>query len=304
MAEGWMTLIAVAFVVAVASLLGWVGWACFLRPAAVSALEMAVPAGVQNRPAGRWWDRFLNRGKDAVERATQSKGEVGQSAAAEASKWRLSPKVRRYVALVAPVGGVVLTILVVLSQRDGVSLDPVAAREHRYQAAVGAVLQEQKLVPPAVLPPTVFQNLDDKSLSLEQADRDWNKLDPVFAQLVLRVMERLRTKGIQMVLLEGYRSPERQEALASREVKVTAARGGQSKHQYGMAVDLAPFRDGRLVISESDPWAAQVYEIYGQEAEAVGLVWGGRWSFRDLVHIEAPGTIADNIRAAAPDRRR
>lgn len=302
MAEGWTTLIAVAFVAALASLLGWVGWACFLRPAAMPAVGAAVPAGGQKKqkPGVRWWQRLRN----GEEGAAPARGEVGRPAATDAPKWGLSPKGRRYAALAAPVGGVVLTILAVLSQRDGVSLDPVTAREHRYQAAVGAVLQEQKLVPPAVLPPAVFQNLDDKSLSLEQADRDWNKLDPVFAQLVLRVMERLRAKGIQMVLLEGYRSPERQEALASREVKVTAARGGQSKHQYGMAVDLAPFRDGRLVISESDPWAARVYEIYGQEAEAVGLVWGGRWSFRDLVHIEAPGTIADNIRAAAPDRRR
>ena len=173
---------------------------------------------------------------------------------------------------------------------------------HRYQEAVGSVLLEQRLVPPHTLPPALFQNIDNPTLSLGSADRDWNKLDPVFAQLVLRVMERLQARGIDMVLLEGYRSPERQEVLAAQEIKVTGARGGQSKHQFGLAVDLAPFREGHLVIAEADPWAAKVYERFGEEAEAVGLVWGGRWSFRDLGHIEAPGSIADNVRAAASAR--
>jgi len=28
------------------------------------------------------------------------------------------------------------------------------------------------------------------------------------------------------------------------------------------------------------------YRLYGEVAESVGLVWGGRWSFKDYGHVE------------------
>ena len=68
-----------------------------------------------------------------------------------------------------------------------------------------------------------------------------------------------------MVLLEGYRSPERQDSLAGQATLVTKAKGGQSKHQYGLAVDLAPIRAGKVVISERDPWAMQAYTALGRK---------------------------------------
>jgi peptidoglycan L-alanyl-D-glutamate endopeptidase CwlK len=46
--------------------------------------------------------------------------------------------------------------------------------------------------------------------------------------------------------------------------------------------------NGRLVISERDPWAMQAYQALGEEAEKAGLVWGGRWTLRDYGHIESP----------------
>ena len=60
----------------------------------------------------------------------------------------------------------------------------------------------------------------------------------------------------------------------------------QSYHQYGVAADVAFWRDGRVVISEKDDWAARGYERLGQVAEAHGLTWGGRWRMRDLGHVE------------------
>lgn len=279
--------------------LGWVGWSCFLRPG--TRLRGGggdlVPMGGIKGGRRKW--RSLRLGRQMPDMATAEP--IPELESGFVFDFLLR---RRHLGVVlVPALVIVITPTLIFMYRQDVDLSPPVDREHRYQAAVGEVLQEQKLVPPKALPPTVFENLDDKNLSLESADRDWGRLDPVFAQLVLRVMERMQVRGVQMVLLEGYRSPERQEVLASRDTKVTGARGGQSKHQYGLAVDLAPFQDGRLVISQADPGAARVYEIYGQEAEAVGLVWGGRWSFRDLVHIEAPGTIADNLRATAPAQR-
>ncbi len=279
--------------------LGWVGWFCFLRPDSRSR-------GCDGKRGAAGKAREAVDRRFSLETARKGPEMVNVEPVPASKSWFVFHVLlrRRHLGVVlAPVLAIAMTPALIFMFRQDVDLAPPIDREHRYQAAVGLVLQEQKLVPPKALPPTVFENLDEKNLSLESADRDWGRLDPVFAQLVLRVMERMQARGVRMALLEGYRSPERQEVLASREAKVTGARGGQSKHQYGLAVDLAPFQDGHLVISEADPWAARVYEIYGQEAEAVGLVWGGRWSFRDLVHIEAPGTIADNLRAAASAQR-
>jgi peptidoglycan LD-endopeptidase CwlK len=88
------------------------------------------------------------------------------------------------------------------------------------------------------------------------------------------------------VLLEGYRSPERQTFLQNQGSNVTNAGAFQSYHQFGLAADCAFFRDGKLVISEQDPWALRAYQRYGELAQAAGLSWGGKWTLRDFGHIE------------------
>lgn len=278
----------IVLMVVVVALLGWVGWAYFLQSSMSAGVMVPAPVSVDSEQRSRsasgknFWGAWL----------------ALLSGWGKGFRRLLSGVTRSSVLLIlAPVGLVVLTALVVLSQRDRVVVAPARVQANLYEAAVGNVLREQKLAPPAPLPPAVFANTESRSFT--GADRDWSKLDPVFSQLVLRVMDRLRQRGVEVVLLEGYRSPERQEALANQANKVTDARAFQSKHQFGLAVDLAPYRDGHLIISEADPWAAKVYELLGQEAEAVGLTWGGHWSFRDLGHIEAPGSISKNLRAAA-----
>ena len=59
-----------------------------------------------------------------------------------------------------------------------------------------------------------------------------------------------------------------------------------SYHQHGLAADFAFLRDGRIVISEQDPWAMRGYALLGEIAEATGLTWGGRWSLKDYGHVE------------------
>jgi peptidoglycan L-alanyl-D-glutamate endopeptidase CwlK len=89
-----------------------------------------------------------------------------------------------------------------------------------------------------------------------------------------------------MVILEGYRSPERQNMLASLGTQVTNAAAFQSYHQYGLAADCAFLRNGALVITEKDEWAMRGYHLYGELAESLELDWGGRWKMRDFGHIE------------------
>ena len=58
--------------------------------------------------------------------------------------------------------------------------------------------------------------------------------------------------------------PERQNRLAQMGTNVTNAAAFQSYHQFGLAADNAFLRDGKLVISEKDPWAMRGYQLYGR----------------------------------------
>lgn len=159
-------------------------------------------------------------------------------------------------------------------------------------AVVTALLQGEHLVPPPALPPDVFTTADVEQVrpQLGTADRRWDRMDADFQQRVLLLYRLMREEhGYEMVLLEGYRSPERQAFLARMGSNVTHAGPWQSYHQYGYAADSAFIRDGKLVISERDPWAMRGYELYGEVAQRLGLTWGGRWKNADLGHIELRG---------------
>ena len=161
---------------------------------------------------------------------------------------------------------------------------------------IAALLNGEQLVPPPALPPEVFatQEVELVRPALQDASRDWNLLDADFRTRLLLVYKIMHEQyGYEMALLEGYRSPERQNRLAQIGGNVTNAAAYQSYHQYGLAADNAFLRDGKLVISEKDPWAMRGYQLYGQTAEQCGLVWGGRWKMMDLGHVEyhKPGFV-------------
>lgn len=65
--------------------------------------------------------------------------------------------------------------------------------------------------------------------------------------------------------------------------KVTNARGGQSYHNYGMAVDICLIIDGKTASWEvGEDWmkCVDVFRSYGWE-------WGGDWtSFKDYPHFQ------------------
>jgi peptidoglycan L-alanyl-D-glutamate endopeptidase CwlK len=177
-------------------------------------------------------------------------------------------------------------------------LDPLTPEGIGPESEVRTRLGEEKLVPPPDLPPSFF--ISTERPNLETADRDWKHMDSVFTQVVLKLFAKMEQRGYPVALLEGYRSPERQEILAEKGPSVTNARAFQSKHQYGMAADIAPMRNGKLVISERDPWAASAYQALGEEAQNLGLVWGGRWAMRDLGHVESAAKISTLAKASTP----
>jgi peptidoglycan LD-endopeptidase CwlK len=179
---------------------------------------------------------------------------------------------------------------------SGIYLDGFTGDRTQINPQVAALLNGEQLAPPAPLPPEIFVTAEVEQVRpmLQSASRNWQLLDADFAQRMLLIFKIMREKhGYEMAILEGYRSPERQDMLARMGMQVTNAKAFQSYHQYGMAADCAFLRDGKLVISERDPWAMRGYALYGEVAESVGLHWGGRWKMLDFGHIELrrPGTI-------------
>lgn len=161
---------------------------------------------------------------------------------------------------------------------------------------IAALLEGEQLVPPPPLPPEVFttQEVAQVRPMLDTASRNWQQLDADFTQRLLLTFKIMKEQhGYDMVIIEGYRSPERQNALAQMGGSVTNAKAFQSYHQYGLAADSAFMRNGKLVITEKDPWAMRGYQLYGEVAESVGLTWGGRWKMMDLGHVEfrKPGVM-------------
>jgi peptidoglycan LD-endopeptidase CwlK len=179
---------------------------------------------------------------------------------------------------------------------SGLSLKGFTDDRVQINSQVTSLLEGEQLVPPAPLPPEVFITAEVEQLRplLQTASRNWQLLDPAFTQRLLLVFKIMREQhGYEMVILEGYRSPERQNDLASMGASVTNAKAFQSYHQYGLAADSAFLLNGKLVISEKDAWAMKGYALYGQVSESVGLHWGGRWKMLDLGHIEwrKPGVM-------------
>jgi peptidoglycan L-alanyl-D-glutamate endopeptidase CwlK len=194
---------------------------------------------------------------------------------------------RGFVALGVPL--VLVPPLIALLLRRPDMLPGYEPSDTVVDVQVAALLKGEQLVPPASLPPLAFNTREVELVRpmLVDASRNWGLLHPDFSQRLLLAFRIMKEKyGYEMALLEGYRSPARQDLLAKMGSAVTNARAFQSWHQYGLAADCAFWREGKLVISEKDPWAMRGYKLYGEVAESLGLTWGGRWTMMDLGHTE------------------
>jgi peptidoglycan LD-endopeptidase CwlK len=260
----------------------------FLPPARLWAVSRASRLVTSGRSAGRQAAASSHR---TLARAGGSLGEAGGTA----QGWFRQNA--RWVALAMAV--IVTPPLLALSLRGWQELgsfDHTAS--HEVNAQVAGLLRGEQLVPPPALPPELFmtREVEQARPLIRYASRQWELLDEDFRKRLLIVYQLMREKhGYEMVLLEGYRSPERQAQLASLGPTVTRAVAYRSYHQHGLAADSAFRHDGRIVIAETDPWAMRGYELYGEVARSVGLTWGGAWSLKDFGHTELrrPGALGN-----------
>lgn len=93
---------------------------------------------------------------------------------------------------------------------------------------------------------------------------------------------------------QGLRTFAEQDALYKKRPKVTNAKGGQSVHNYGFAVDIVMIIDGKVASWDTaKDWdndkVADWYECVKIFAK-YGWDWGGNWkSFKDLPHFDKRG---------------
>jgi hypothetical protein len=119
---------------------------------------------------------------------------------------------------------------------------------------------------------------------------DLNSLHPFFRDQVLNLIAKCKAKGIDLVIVETYRTHAKQHEYKTMGKKYTSSGAGQSKHQYGLAVDVVPIVDSLAVWNNTMLWRK-----IGAVGEKLGLRWGGRWRKPyDPGHFEWTGGLTSN----------
>ena len=111
-------------------------------------------------------------------------------------------------------------------------------------------------------------------------ERKIEQLHPSFQGPVRATLGNAAQNGVTGYISVAMRSNADQER--ARAAGRSNAGAGQSYHQYGLAVDVYPYKNGRVDFSNG-PEQQQL----GHSGEGVGLTWGGRWrSPYDPGHLE------------------
>jgi hypothetical protein len=127
---------------------------------------------------------------------------------------------------------------------------------------------------------------------------DLNSLHPYFRDKAIELIDRCRQKGIELAVVETFRTRAKQAEYKSMGKKYTRSGAGKSKHQYGLAIDVVPIVNGEPVWHNKYLWRR-----VGVIGEQLGLRWGGRWrSIYDPGHFEWTGGLssADLVRGTRP----
>lgn len=123
------------------------------------------------------------------------------------------------------------------------------------------------------------------------------KLHPLVRQEMTNIItecNKALTGRSQVRISQGLRTFEEQNALYNQRPKVTNAKGGQSIHNYGFAVDIVLIIDGKT--ASWDTFADWDNDKISDWTECVtifkkfGWNWGGDWkTFKDMPHFDKKG---------------
>lgn len=123
-----------------------------------------------------------------------------------------------------------------------------------------------------------------------------DSLHPIVAEKSRELVEAAEEIGINILITDGFRSFEEQDIIyeqgRTRDGSiVTYAEGGESYHNYGLAIDFAlQLDDGSVVwdIERDDNGSGRPdwFEV-ADIGKELGFDWGGDWvRFKDYPHLE------------------
>lgn len=122
------------------------------------------------------------------------------------------------------------------------------------------------------------------------------EIHPIVEERSNQLIQQSAEKGIVIVLTDGFRSAEDQDRLyekgrSSEGNIVTNAKGGESYHNFGLAVDFAiQVPSGNIIwdmqYDGNGNGVADWMEVV-EMAKVLGFEWGGDWvGFKDYPHLE------------------
>jgi peptidoglycan L-alanyl-D-glutamate endopeptidase CwlK len=128
--------------------------------------------------------------------------------------------------------------------------------------------------------------------------RALDDLAPGFRDEVFELLARLCEAGVPVMVIDTLRTKAEQEV----NLRTGASRTMQSKHLpdangYARAIDLCPYaiyqaagKDKLLwetheIVDGKEVWRRE-WRAIGDQAKALGLIWGGTWKWLDPSHIE------------------
>lgn len=150
------------------------------------------------------------------------------------------------------------------------------------------------------LPPQSYKEVEETVVldhSSTDIVNDLVYLHPAFRNKVLMLIIECHRQGIELKVNETWRSRALQNYYRSKGSRVTTLEGGKSRHQYGLAVDVVPYINGKLA------WNRKTLSKVGKIGESLGLGWGGKWRRPyDPCHFEWKITTEELLTGILPDK--
>jgi peptidoglycan L-alanyl-D-glutamate endopeptidase CwlK len=135
------------------------------------------------------------------------------------------------------------------------------------------------------------------------------KLHPLVREEVTSIVNEINQKltgRAKFRITQGLRTFAEQDALFAKRPRVTKAKGGQSVHNYGFAVDGVLIIDGKVASWDfKKDWDADGVADWDECVKVFakyGWSWGGNWNnFKDFPHFDKIGF--NNWRILAAKKR-
>lgn len=126
--------------------------------------------------------------------------------------------------------------------------------------------------------------------------RSLDELLPQVEVMARRFLDACKDEGIDLLVTSTYRDHESQNALYAQGRtkpgrKVTNARGGDSFHNWRVAFDVVPLRNGKPVWGTTGD-DLKLWQRIGAIGVECGLEWAGNWrSFKEFPHFQFTGGL-------------